>query len=211
MRLSSRAIRLSGEVKQQPWHVKPVKVYLQLVPGLAGTLRFTRQGGIQSSVLMLVFPEGLNKGFQLIGRRLIEVDKLHTHLIKVLRKPFGMNDPSPALYCCCRLVVSMQAEMNVNIGIQHHPKRGLVIREYIANRNLVTAELHTTTGQVMYQGNLHLATGRPDFTGNFRFDTETLPVTAQVLARFFIEIHRDHDFFSKGRVSDSDGNLCLSL
>lgn len=91
----------------------------------------------------------------------------------------------------------MQAEMNCNVGIQHHPKRGLIIGEYIADRLPVATELYTATGQVMNQGNLHLATDRTDFTGNIRLDTETLPVAAQVLARFFIEIYRGHDIFSK--------------
>jgi hypothetical protein len=104
----------------------------------------------------------------------------------------------------------MQPEMNININIQHHPKQSLVIREYIANRMLVAAELYTATGQIMYQGNLHLATGRPDFTRDFRFDTETLPVTAQVLSRFLVKVHRGHDIFSRGRVLYSDANLCPS-
>jgi hypothetical protein len=65
----------------------------------------------------------------------------------------------------------MQPEMNFNIDVQHHPKRGLVIREYIANRMLVAAELHTAAGQIIYQGNVHFATGRSDFTGNFCLDT----------------------------------------
>lgn len=211
MRLSSRAIRLSGEVKQQLYHEKPVKGSPPIVAGPAGTSRFTRQEEVQSRALMLVFTENLNKGFQLAGRRLIEVDELHTDLKKVLCKPLGMNNLCPALYCCSRFVIHMQAEMHFDIGIQHHPERCLVIREYIVNRKQVTAELHTATGQIMYQGNFHLATGRPDLTRNFRFDTETFPVTAQVLARFFFEVHRDHDIFSKGRVSHSDGNLCLSL
>lgn len=158
--------------------VKPVQGSLLIVPDLAGVLRFTRQGGVESRALMLVFPECLNEGFQLVGRRLIEVDELHTHLKKVLCKPLGMNNPGPGLYGCSRFVIRMQAEMNFDIGIQHHPKRRLVIGEYIVNRKQVTAELHTATGQIMDQGNFHLATGRPDLTRNFLFDTETLPVTA---------------------------------
>jgi hypothetical protein len=145
----------------------------------------------------LVFSERLDEIFQLFGRGMVEVNELHTDLKQVLCKSFGMNNPCAGPYSGSRFVFLMQAEMNVNVNIQHYPKRGLIIRENIANRLQVAAELYTATGQVMNQGNLHLTTGRPDFTGNFRLDSKTFPVTAQVLARFFTEVYRYHDIYTK--------------
>jgi hypothetical protein len=152
-----------------------------------------------------------DEDLQLLGSWLRQVDKLDTHLKQILRQSLGINNTRTGFYYRIGGIIFRQIELHIDKDVQHHAEWCLIFQEQVVHHMLVTTELHTTARQVKNQGNACLTTRGADLTGYLRFDTEVLPVTAQVLTCFIIKIYRYHDSCPGVRASKSNGNLCCEV